>query len=159
MTKSKPKRTTTVEYNKRSYLRHAETRRADMKALYALNPEVHKNRVRDWKLRNIGGYLWQSIRRRKNVDPNLTRRDIENLVEPMICSVTGVKLRWDLDISRDPLGPSIDRINCSKGYSLENIRLTSLVYNQARSTYSNEELLEYLVKPMFKLLETENGSK
>ena len=115
---------------------------------YQENRGYYLAKEKQWRQDNPARTIWNSIKRRENVDPRLTYEDIEELVEPMICSVTGVRLVWDVSKPRHPLKPSIDRIDQEVGYTRENLRLTSLVYNQARNQYSDADLLEYLVRPL-----------
>lgn len=60
----------------------------------------------------------------------------------LLCAATGVELDYE---SRGlPLSPSIDRINNNLGYIIENIRITSLIYNLARRKWSDESTIEAL---------------
>ena len=138
--------------NRKNYEVHKIRERARQRENYRKDPETHKTRVKNWQKHNSAGHLWQSIRRRKDVDPELTLEDIEEILAPMVCSVTGTQLIWDVDKPYDPLKPSIDRIDSDKGYTRSNLRLTSLVYNIAKSQYSDEQVLEYLVRPLVRKL-------
>lgn len=61
-----------------------------------------------------------------------------------ICPITGMK--FDMNKSnnkkKNPLSPSIDRIDCSKGYTNENTRIVVWWYNMAKSELSDSEMLE-----------------
>lgn len=70
----------------------------------------------------------------------LTIEDLAELCAPMVCSVTGVPLRWT-DIDWDPWRPSVDRIDPDKGYLKGNVRLVCAMYNIARRRWSDEEVL------------------
>jgi len=72
---------------------------------------------------------------------------VEKKLKPMRCSVTGVELVWAPG-SKGPLLPSLDRVDPSKGYTVGNTRVTSCIFNRARGTFTDEEVLEYLVKPL-----------
>lgn len=43
---------------------------------------------------------------------------------------------------RDPFSPSIDRIDNSRGYEPDNVRLVCLIVNLARNNFGDEALLE-----------------
>lgn len=64
-----------------------------------------------------------------------------------LCAATGVQMVMENSSvyskqSRRPDGPSIDRIDSSKGYELGNIQLTTTIYNSARSNWSKEDFLQ-----------------
>ena len=106
----------------------------------------------DWYRRNPVKILLR--RARKNAEKKgrsfcITEEYLSTLLEPMVCQVTGVKLRWDPDISKDPLCPSLDRIDSNKGYTPENTRIVSWIYNLGRNSYTDDEFMELLVKPLY----------
>ena len=88
--------------------------------------------------------------RKKGLEFTLTKEDFAKLLEPMVCSVTGVKLIFALD--KGPCTPTIDRIDNSKGYIPGNVRLVSWIYNRAKSSSTDEEVLTYLVGPLLEKL-------
>lgn len=57
-----------------------------------------------------------------------------------VCSVTGLPLTLDFDgISRrNPWAPSIDRLDNSRGYHLDNVRLVCCAFNIMRSDFSDD---------------------
>lgn len=68
----------------------------------------------------------------------LSYGDVEEMIDPMLCSVTGVKLSWDWnDKGRNPWRPSIDRIDPSKGYVKDNVRVVCWAYNAAKNEWSD----------------------
>lgn len=82
-------------------------------------------------------------RARKSDKPfSLTLRQLETLLEPMVCSMTGIALVWDYEgEGKNPWSPSLDRIDCSLGYTVDNLRLVCWAYNVARSNWADEIVL------------------
>lgn len=60
------------------------------------------------------------------------------------CSKTKFKLTLDVgtQANKNPRGPSIDRINNDKGYTLDNIQLVCIQYNLAKNRFTDEDTLE-----------------
>lgn len=79
----------------------------------------------------------------------LSLEDIKNLwiSQKGICPITG----WELELPKTITGydhrhtrmASIDRIDCSRGYELGNIRFVSIMANFARNNFSDQELIEF----------------
>lgn len=85
-----------------------------------------------------------SLRRgakKRKLDFDLKPEDIIKLVhETKVCPVFGFELkhgpsRWD--------SPSIDRIDNSKGYTLDNVMVMSQKANMAKGSMSKEELIMF----------------
>jgi hypothetical protein len=73
--------------------------------------------------------------------------DVENLLwdQGLCCAVSGLQFRPDaagLNNFRAPFRPSIDRLNCRKGYVKGNIRLVLTIVNLALSDWGDETLVE-----------------
>jgi hypothetical protein len=78
----------------------------------------------------------RSSARRRGQACTLTLDDVQAMLRPMVCSVTGVPLSWDWDgPGANPWAPSIDRIDGSDGYHLENVRVVCWAFNQARGAW------------------------
>ena len=65
-----------------------------------------------------------------------------------ICPFTGWKLILPYDVmgwrgKRNSKRASVDRIDCSKGYTKDNIRYVSFMANIARCDFSDEDLVEF----------------
>ena len=56
------------------------------------------------------------------------------------CAVTGMKMIF-VKTPKCPARPSVDRIDRSKGYHLDNIRLVWLWINMARNVWSDKQLI------------------
>jgi hypothetical protein len=54
------------------------------------------------------------------------------------CALTG----WDLSISYSNCTASLDRIDCSKGYTLENIQWVHVMVNMSKNKYKLEKFIE-----------------
>lgn len=78
---------------------------------------------------------------------NITKSDIQtlNLIQGGKCALTGWVLDWEpaYNGKRDcpPTRASIDRIDSSKGYTLDNIQLVCDMANRLKSAYSQEEFI------------------
>lgn len=73
---------------------------------------------------------------------DLTIEQLEVLLKPMICSMTGLALVWGYEgEGKNPWSPSLDRIDCSLGYTIGNLRLVCWAYNLARSNWPDEVVI------------------
>lgn len=64
------------------------------------------------------------------------------------CAKTGIHLRLAHPVtgkSLNAFAPSIDRVDSSLGYTPENCQLVCLIYNHAKNTYSEDDLLKFAV--------------
>ena len=69
----------------------------------------------------------------------LTPDDMRRLLAPMQCSMTGVQLCWAWEgPGANPWAPSLDRLDNSKGYTLDNVRLVCWAFNLARGVWPDE---------------------
>lgn len=107
----------------------------------------HTTKMRAWRLNRPCANILHQLQGRKHRTRTegselceLTLDDIEELCRPMVCSMTGMQLRWT-DIPWDPWRPSVDRIDPYKGYVRGNVRLVCTMYNIARRRWSDEEVL------------------
>jgi hypothetical protein len=73
----------------------------------------------------------------------ITIEFIEQMLAPMVCSVTGLPLTWEHDGSTraNPWAPSIDRIDCSLGYVPGNVRVVCWAFNMMRSDWPDEVIM------------------
>lgn len=54
------------------------------------------------------------------------------------CEATGLSFEWG---TGSPWAPSIDRIDSARGYTMDNVQVVCWIYNQAKNTYTDAELL------------------
>lgn len=57
------------------------------------------------------------------------------------CIRTGIDFDLRTDMGNLPFGPSVDRIDSSKGYVLGNIQLVCNIYNYAKNIWSDDDVL------------------
>ena len=55
------------------------------------------------------------------------------------CAVTGAP--FSFGSSRHPWQPSLDRIDCSEGYTKDNVQVVCLIYNLAKNQYTHADVL------------------
>ena len=85
---------------------------------------------------------------------NLTVEHIINLMSLGVCQLTGIPFSYELHSFRqNPKSPSLDKIDSSKGYTIENVRVVLWLVNAALQECSDLEalpILEALVKGLKK---------
>lgn len=80
---------------------------------------------------------------RRGTSFDLSVSDVEELLAPMMCAVTGMPLRWKEGLAigqrADALSPSIDRIDNKGGYTRGNVQCVALWVNLARNDMPLDE--------------------
>lgn len=79
-----------------------------------------------------------SIKRRcrlKNIEFNLKAEDF---VVPKVCPILGIPLKWGHKITNNT--PSVDRIDPTKGYTKDNVKIISMRANRLKNNATLEEL-------------------
>ena len=109
------------------------------------NPEVHSQQTAKYKSsvkgRAIAMYHGAKLGSRRSKDNfEITPEWIFQKLEGGACEVTGLPFTYSLQ-ARNPWSPSIDRIDPSKGYTLENTRVVVWIYNTAKNVFSDEDVL------------------
>lgn len=86
----------------------------------------------------------KSRAKRKHIEISITKEWILEKLNTGICELSG--LAFDLSttgrINRNPFSPSIDRIDCSKGYTPSNCRVILLSMNDALNQHGLEHFLK-----------------
>ncbi|WP_305827046.1 hypothetical protein [Pseudomonas aeruginosa] len=105
--------------------------------------ETNRKTSARWRKERPASVILNNCRKSARVrghECTITAADIEALLEPMTCSVTGLPLSWKYDgIGRaNPWAPSIDRIDCSRGYEPGNVRAVCWAFNQMRGDFPDE---------------------
>lgn len=77
--------------------------------------------------------------KRRGIPFNLTLTDLNNLTFPISCPVLGIPLKYNRGMLQDN-SYSIDRIDSTKGYEIENILVISWKANRLKNNASQEEL-------------------
>ncbi len=81
----------------------------------------------------------------RGMEFDLTREWLAGAIAAGSCSVTGIKF----DLSRNstqrfhPWSPSVDRIECKKGYTQDNCRVVCWIYNMAKSEWADDVVLTF----------------
>jgi len=72
---------------------------------------------------------------------DLSLTDLNNLTFPITCPILGMPLKFNRGQMQDN-SYSIDRINSSLGYTVNNIRVISWRANRLKNDATNEELIK-----------------
>jgi hypothetical protein len=107
------------------------------------NPDRARDAVNAWRERYPARQLLKQCKQsaaKRELECTLTEEEVEAMLAPMACSATGLPLTWerDGDSYRRPWAPSIDRINCSKGYVPGNVRVVCSAFNTMRNEFPDE---------------------
>lgn len=112
------------------------------------NREAHTEASRKWAAsypaRALLGQAKQRAKQRGLVC-DITEEYIETLLQPQLCSATGIPLtldRSDCESLKNPWAPSLDRIDRQLGYIASNVRVTCWLFNHMRGDYSDESVLQ-----------------
>ena len=77
----------------------------------------------------------------------LDRAEIAARIRAGRCAVTGVPFDFSLRKDREqhvaPFAPSIDRIDSSKGYTMDNVQIVVWAYNAAKGTGTDEDVVRF----------------
>jgi hypothetical protein len=110
------------------------------------NRQKYANSPRGRAIALFGRIKKQSTGRRFNkagLPFDVTVEWIESRIIGNTCEATG--LPFDL-VGRGggwvPFAPSVDRIDCSRGYTMDNCRVVCLIFNTARNQFSDEDVLK-----------------
>lgn len=131
-----------------------EAHRAAQRRFAAKNPDKIKKweKGRSKAVRNAwhrkarrerpGTWLYYSSlqgAKKKGLEFTLTRKQVEELVAPMVCSVSGMPLTTDE--RQGPWLPSLDRIDNAAGYVPGNVRLTCWMFNRAKAHWTDQQFM------------------
>lgn len=118
--------------------------KARNQAWAAKNPERKKQNFRNWWQQNRAYDLWRRAKHRAEKSGRtfeVTAEQLANLIANTTrCPYTGqpIDLTPMEGVKRNPWGPSVDRKDSSKGYTLDNIEITSLWWNLAKNEWPPE---------------------
>ncbi len=108
------------------------------------DPEIHTKQTSKYKSsmrgKAIAMYHGTKVGRRFRDGNELSPEWILEKLSKGVCEVTGLPFTYSLE-SRNPWSPSLDRIDPTKGYTLENTRVVVWIYNAAKNVFSDEDVL------------------
>lgn len=64
-----------------------------------------------------------------NLEFNLLKKDVKIFLEKKVCALTNIPFCNKLNYRSNPFRPSLDRIDCKKGYIKDNVRLVCVSVN------------------------------
>ena len=97
-----------------------------------------------WRQANPARALLSQTRNsasKRKLECTITQVEVEELLSPMTCALTGVPLRWDVAIKKDIWAPSLDRIDNAVGYVAGNVRVVCWGVNLMRGSLTDAELV------------------
>lgn len=85
----------------------------------------------------------RQIESTKNYTVNITPQYLKDLWEKQDgkCYISGIALT--LKLNHTPYQASLDRIDNSMGYIEGNVRFVALIYNYAKNTFSDQEVIDF----------------
>ena len=86
--------------------------------------------------------LWQQLKQsatKRKIPFSLTLNDLNNLSFPVTCPILGLELKFNKDKAADD-SYSIDRVDSSRGYEIDNIIVISQKANRIKNNATPEEL-------------------
>lgn len=131
----------------KEYQREWRKRNPEKGAEYYSRPgqkELSSSHTRNWRRLNPAKTLLTKMRARARQygrECSITEEQFLALFEPMRCAVTSMPLCWT-EGPRGPWAPSVDRIDSSLGYTPQNTRVVSVMYNLAKSEWTDEHVME-----------------
>jgi hypothetical protein len=110
---------------------------------YAKNPQAMREKSRSDRRKNRAWWLLRNARVRARVkgmafDLDQHWAELKDRIDRLTCELSGVPL--DVDSLRDWNSPSLDRINCKKGYTYDNVRVVCFAMNCALGTWGESKL-------------------
>jgi hypothetical protein len=100
-----------------------------------------RGRARDGYRRHWAGSLLRNAKYRINRECTLTADDLFGMFQDQNdrCALSGLRFRYRRDEGRrDPMSPSLDRIDSRSGYTVANCRLVLLAVNVALNNWGDE---------------------
>lgn len=131
--------------------RNREKHRAGVKRYNAAHREerraISRRAMARRRMERPAEYFYKALKARAQdgrsapKDFDLTEAFIEKLLEPMVCSKTGIPLTLTDEGNAqagNPWAPSIDRIDSTRGYTQDNVQLVCWAFNMAKGPWSEE---------------------
>ena len=98
---------------------------------------------KEWRLHNRGAALLTIARfraKKKGLEFTITTADIDPKIKYGLCELTGI--RFNLKNGKTWDSPSIDRIDSSKGYTKDNVRVVLYCVNVMANTWGANKIVE-----------------
>ena len=104
--------------------------------------EKHKDQANEYKrkhyktIKGRAAKLWHRAKFRKKPNFQITKKWVKKKLEKGFCEVTGIEFSYDKPkpyYNANSFSPSLDRLDCSKGYTYKNTRVVVWSYNAAKS--------------------------
>lgn len=123
--------------------------------------------MKDTQIKKVQFKLLERYRKRlkhleekRGITSNLTPKELMRMNRKAAhCTMTGIKLDHEWTTQVKPWQPSIDRIDNSRGYDIDNVRVVCYAMNNALGEFDDEVFktlaIEYLKKQGYKV-EKEN---
>lgn len=102
---------------------------------------AYEDRALDGYRRHWAEYLWKKARYRANRVCSITPDDILAKIRTHedCCALSGIRFQYRRNAKgRDPLAPSLDRIDSRGGYTVENCRVVLLAVNIGLNEWGDE---------------------
>lgn len=119
------------------------SKRHDYIQYYKDNKEALKRNQQKWSTKNLPSILFYAARARakfKGLEFTISKEDI---TIPEYCPILNIKLDNSTGNGHRQNGPSIDRIDSSKGYTKENIQIISILANRMKQEATVEQLKQF----------------
>ena len=108
------------------------------------DPEIHTKQTQQYKStmrgKAIAMYHGTKVGRRFRDGNELTPEWIMEKLQKGFCEVTKLPFTYGLD-ARNPWSPSLDRIDPSIGYTLENTRVVVWIFNAAKNVFKDSDVM------------------
>lgn len=117
-------------------------------------PDAHRARNQSYWLRHQGtphgiSMNWIKSVRSKSPDSDITVEWLKSKLALGKCEATGIvldflkKTQINTKSRRSPFAPSLDRLDCRRGYYRDNVRVVCLSFNTARQDFSDADVLTW----------------
>lgn len=111
--------------------------------------EIQKQQVKNYRYKHRNYWMWYNAKRRADSRSIFFNITIKDIIIPEICPVFGIPLYSNTKGGKgaQPNSPTLDRIDVTKGYTKNNIRVISWKANKYKSDMTVsmvEQLLRYM---------------
>lgn len=127
---------------KEKYIKSEASRRATQKWA-AENPEKIKSAYQKRRLANPKKAIWAAARDRSRDKGILFDIEPEDIDIPSLCPVLGIPIQMNQGAGGQKNSISLDRMDCSKGYTKGNIQIMSRLANVMKADATPNQLLKF----------------